>query len=230
MPKRRIALTAVLTTLLTTALTVLTPTTAPAASSYEYARNLDGRLEEFRVDSGVLMHRWEFNPGRRDFSQWQALGGTGRVAFGQIEVVANATWGNGRGRLEVFGVGTNGQMYHIWQSQPNCCWGAWHSLGGGFAGLPTAAMNEDGRLEVFAVGSATGAMYHAFQNAPGGSWSGWYNMGGVYRFIGAPSSPSLYIFADGRIEVREFATDGCLYFARQTAPNKAFGGWGRLEC
>jgi hypothetical protein len=41
-----------------------------------------------------------------------------------------------------------------------------------------AAINQDGRLEVFARGAADGAFWHIVQSTPGGSWSAWSSLGG----------------------------------------------------
>jgi hypothetical protein len=37
---------------------------------------------------------------------------------------------NADGRLEVFGVGTDNVLWHMWQTAPNNGWSGWVSLGG----------------------------------------------------------------------------------------------------
>ena len=62
---------------------------------------------------------------------------------------------NADGRLEVFLVGQNNQLYHRYQTAPNNDWNSeWLSLGGKWDKnkIPALANNADGRLEVFLVG------------------------------------------------------------------------------
>jgi hypothetical protein len=82
-------------------------------------------------------------------------------------------------RLELFMLGADGALYHVWQQAPNSGWSDWYSLGyegGGFTGIPTVATNPDGRLELFMLGN-DGVLYHNWQPSPGAGWSGWYSMG-----------------------------------------------------
>jgi len=37
---------------------------------------------------------------------------------------------NADGRLEIFGVGTDNALWHIWQTAPNNGWSGWESRGG----------------------------------------------------------------------------------------------------
>jgi len=82
------------------------------------------------------------------------------------------------GRLEVFGLGTDKALWHIWQTAPHSRpWSPWASLGGVLTSEPAAVDNSDGRLEVFARGTDN-ALWHIWQTAPGGAWSGWASLGG----------------------------------------------------
>src|SRR5262249_55344579 len=96
---------------------------------------------------------------------------SGIVSLGG-DVSADPTVGvNADGRLEVFAVGTKGNMVTTFQTAPNGGWSDWFSLGGNLDGRPAAAQNEDGRIEVFAR-SAGGDMVHAWQDAPNGKIGG----------------------------------------------------------
>jgi hypothetical protein len=67
---------------------------------------------------------------------------------------------NTDGQLEIFGVGTDFALWHIWQTAPHAGpWSAWSSLAGGITSKPAVAVNKDGRLEVFVRGT-DGALWH----------------------------------------------------------------------
>jgi hypothetical protein len=215
--RARRTLIVVLASMLTAALAVLTPATATAAGYSVEVRNCDGRAEIFFLQDNQLWHYWEFTPGARDYSQPQALGGSGRLVYFQITAERNLDC-----RLEVFGVGTNAQMYHIWQFTPGGNWSSFHSMGGRFDGPPTVGKNKDGRLEVFAVGE-TRAMYHAWQTSPGGAWTGWRNMGDEQKFAPALQSPQVGAYPDGALWVRALGAGlEFQYYKYQLTPG---GAW-----
>jgi hypothetical protein len=73
------------------------------------------------------------------------------------------------GRLELFLVGSDNQLYHRWQTAPNSSqwsegWQLLQLLGGQWplSSNTTIARNADGRLELFIVGS-DGRVYHKWQ-------------------------------------------------------------------
>ena len=88
------------------------------------------------------------------------------------------------GRLELFTVGSDGKLWHIWQTAANNGWSNWTShgnppQGGGpfpvsLTGSPGA--NADGRLELF-VAASDGALWHIWQTALNNGWSGWTSHG-----------------------------------------------------
>lgn len=103
---------------------------------------------------------------------------------------------NADGRLEVFAIGGDGNLWHSWQLSPNSGWGGWNSLGGG--GLapvpPQVGTITGGRLEVFAR-KQDGSVVHVWQ-LTGGGWSGWANLGGSVT-----GRLSVAKNTDGRLEV-----------------------------
>jgi hypothetical protein len=66
-------------------------------------------------------------------------------------------------------VGTNNNIYHIWQTTPSD-WIGEHALNG-YAKQIAVGRNADGRLETFYVG-IDNAIYHNWQTTPNGEWSG----------------------------------------------------------
>jgi hypothetical protein len=81
--------------------------------------------------------------------------------------------------------------------------------------------NQDGRLEVFLIGTNS-ILYTSYQTAPNGGWSGWVSLGGTWPIgdaIGVGSNK------DGRLEVFLIGTNSILYTSYQTAPNGGWSGW-----
>lgn len=70
-------------------------------------------------------------------------------------------------RLEVFALGGDRAVYHLWQLAPNNGWGAWQSLRGHDLLQLIVRRNANGRLELFALGGDR-AVYHIWQTTPNG--------------------------------------------------------------
>ncbi len=164
--------------------------------------NQDGRLEVFVASmDGALWHTWQTATLPSGWVEqlakpWYSLGGQ----------VRRATTGVGRnkdGRLEVFAVGTDGALWHVWQVSAGGGWSPWHSLGGAGTSRVAVGLNTGGPLkdclEVFVVGNdwPVHHMYHLWQLNPGGGWSGWTSLGGWID----EADPSLTQNRDGRLEV-----------------------------
>ena len=126
---------------------------------------------------------------------------------------------NADGRLEVFTRGTDGALWHIWQTARNNGWSGWDTLGGFILGRNVAARNADGRLEVFARGGDS-ALWHIWQTARNNGWSGWASLGGVVGELFDCGHN-----ADGRLEVFARGSDGALWHNWQVAPNNGWSGW-----
>jgi hypothetical protein len=91
------------------------------------ARNSDGRLELFKVDAddNQLYHRWQTKPNSIPETKpdgtytsgwsegWSPLGGYWSPRARPF--IAH----NLDGRLELFMVGTDGRLYHTWQTKPS---------------------------------------------------------------------------------------------------------------
>ncbi len=129
---------------------------------------------------------------------------------------------NADGRMEIFGVGTDNGLWHIWQTAPSNGWSGWASMGGIITCEPEVARNADGRMEVFARGTDN-ALWHIWQTAPSNGWSGWGSLGGVIY-----SDPCVANNADGRMEVFVRGTDDALWHIWQTAPSNGWSGWASM--
>ena len=66
--------------------------------------------------------------------------------------------------------GTDGALWHVWQTAPNAGWSGWASLGGGIVGDQAVASNKDGRMEVFVRGTDLG-LWRRWQTAPNNGWN-----------------------------------------------------------
>jgi len=126
---------------------------------------------------------------------------------------------NSDGRLEMFGVGTDNALWHIWQTVPHGGpWSGWDSLGGVVTSEAAVVLNTDGRLEVFARGTDN-ALWHIWQTAAhAGPWSGWNSLGGNIT-----SAPSVAVNSDGRLEVFARGTDDAVWHIWQTVAHA--GPW-----
>lgn len=110
-------------------------------------------------------------------TEWEGLGGI----FNSPPTVVS--WGTNR--LDIFGLGTDNQMYHkVWNDNrwlPSQT--GWEALGGVFQSEVAALSWGPNRLDVFGLGTDN-VMYHKFWT-PGSGWgpsqTGWENLGGVFN-------------------------------------------------
>jgi hypothetical protein len=74
--------------------------------------NSDGRLDVFAVaEGGILYHRWQTTPGGDWTASWTSLGSPPGLTLNDTLAVGN----NADGRLAVFALANNNELYHIWQ-------------------------------------------------------------------------------------------------------------------
>jgi len=101
---------------------------------------------------------------------------------------------NHDGRLELFAIGSNGALYHRWETSPGGGWSGWHSLGGDSTSF-FPSNDADGSIVVFARG-IKGPLYRIDQKSPDGSWGSWVSMSSHMK--GTPAADRNH---DGRLEV-----------------------------
>lgn len=122
------------------------------------------------------------------------------------------------GRQVLFAIGSDGALWHNWQTSVNGGWYGWYSLGRPSSSSlmwrePAVALNADGRLEVFAI-ATSGAVWHRWYTCPTGcSWSAWSNLGGNVPLGDAE------VIKDkaGRLVVFVVGTDFAVWHIRQQA-------------
>jgi hypothetical protein len=137
------------------------------------------RLNLFVVHSNnrQLYYRWQTSTvgdSTARWSDWTPL--EGHWSPSRIPAMAQ----NADGRLEVFMVGSDGRLYHRWQTSRNGTTGIWDwymnwvpfgKQQWPLSSNPAVARNRDGRLEVFMVGS-DGRFFHKWQTAANSNtWS-----------------------------------------------------------
>jgi hypothetical protein len=127
----------------------------------------------------------------------------------------------GSGNLEVYAVGTGGELFQRTWS-PAHGWSAWFDLGGSVAGTPSAIYDPvTGNLEVYVRG-AGGPLYEKDWNDKNG-WSGWIDLGGT--ITGNPAVA--YDPLSGFLEVYAVGSNGAV-FERYYGTKNGWSGWVNL--
>jgi hypothetical protein len=174
-----------------------------------------GHLALFAVDeSGVVTVDRQDPAGPGGWTGWHEVD----PAF---NASSNPSVGvNHDGRLEVFAVGTDGEVQHAWEQHPGAGdFANFAPLGGKAVGNVAVALDSSDELEAFVVGTDH-QMYHRWQDPKGaGGWTqDWVGLGG--KFV---SNPTVVKHPDGNLEVFAVGTD---YQAQHAwhDPTKP-GGW-----
>jgi hypothetical protein len=113
----------------------------------------------------------------------------------------------GANRLDIFGLGTDNQMYHkAWDGSWYPSQTGWEGLGGKFNSPPTVVSWGPNRLDIFALGTDD-QMYHKAWN---GSWypsqTGWEALGGKFN-----SPPAVVSWGPNRLDIFALGTDDQMY-------------------
>lgn len=183
----------------------------------------DGLLRVFGVgaDNALWCNQQNFlqKPIRHTvWSGWFSLGIAGS-GFSDRPAVQ----GGADGRNEVFVIGRDGSLYHIWQTDLQGGWSNWYSHGNPGKQLydhPAIAYPHDGRLIVFAA--SNGAIYYLRQVAKNSGWSGWMSLGAPGG--GAQSAPAVFDQQNGLLRLCVTAADGSLWNIAQTSSDN-WGNW-----
>ncbi|MEP7305143.1 MAG: hypothetical protein ABJA98_06465 [Acidobacteriota bacterium] len=201
------------------------PTEADIARPF-VQRNLDGRLELSVLGLGGIFNIFQLSPNGRWNESWRSKD---RPAP-NIRIRSHVVGRNADGRQEIFAVGDDGAIWQKWQLAPNSGWSDWKSLG-----TPTretalterlvAGRNQDGRQELFAIGT-DGNVWQIWQTVPGGGWSEWRRLGKPPREIRPSDRITTTSNKDGRQELFVIGADDALWHIRQVGAN---GGWSDWE-
>jgi len=128
---------------------------------------------------------------------------------------------NTDGRLEIFGVGSNSDIWHIYQTAANSSWTSWIDMANGNSiPSPTVNRQQNGLLNAF-VECGSGNVFHNFQvSGGGGAWNGWGSQGG-------PSVTNLVALTNlnGKMEVFGIGNNQDVWHEYQTAVNGSWSSW-----
>jgi hypothetical protein len=170
----------------------------------------NGALEIFEIGTNHQVYKnWENAPnGSFQTGFNSSLGGNARAIY-----VAN----NLDQSLQLFTINQDGSVSTAWQTN-NGPWSSWQPLYGALITQLAIGNDNDGRLEVFALGGDK-SVYHDWETAPNAPnrWSGWYKLGGFDI-----QQVTVGRRADGRLEVVVLGGDNIVYEMTQAVPN---GGW-----
>jgi GH25 family lysozyme M1 (1,4-beta-N-acetylmuramidase) len=177
--------------------------------------NTDGRMEVFGIKGGTVWHDYQSTAG----GAWHGWG-----SHGGIVKAGYAVGRNGDGRLEIFGVGTDGAVWHDWQTTAGGSWNGWASMGGAtMDGNIAVANNADGRLDMYACHS-DGHVWHNYQiKGGGGAWNGWGDSG--VPGTGGRGGMCIGINKDGRLEVFCSTPSGVVWHRYQNVKNGDWTPW-----
>jgi hypothetical protein len=127
---------------------------------------------------------------------------------------------NADGRLEIFYVGTNSDLFRNTQTEADgLLWDGQEAFLGNSAQQIAAALNQNGVLEIFYVGTNSD-LYHNMQAAPGSdTWVGETNFPGD-----SAQQVAVGTNADGLLEIFYIGTNNDLYHNRQLSPDGAWAG------
>ncbi|SOE95268.1 hypothetical protein SAMN05414139_08133 [Burkholderia sp. D7] len=129
-------------------------------------------------ESGLLsLFALDSNGDAWRLDQADAINWGGWQSFGAHDLRNVGTAVNLDGRLELFSLGGDGHLYHVWQEPGSGVWGSWENLGGD--GLEQICVTSDrsGALNVLAIRSG-GECVWIKQGGPGDSFGDWTSLGG----------------------------------------------------
>jgi hypothetical protein len=165
------------------------------------------RVQFRRSAAGAVEHRWELcASGCSVWSTWRSLGApAGTQVLGTPFPVRTTD-----GRLTVFAVFGDRQLWHRWQLCDGCDWSAWTNLGGGLASNPWVVLKTDGTMVAFALAFDLD-LWHKWQVCAGCTWSEWNSLSGG-RFASYPEAGR---FTDNRLFAKVWHENGHQLYNQQ---------------
>ncbi len=150
---------------------------------------------------------------------------------GPYSGVYQVSYSDGSGTTEQFELGVGSgcpggwqDVVHRWKFAGGS-WSSWSSMGGCVDGYDVAS-NQNGKLELFGVGSDY-AVWHKWQTQPwSGPWSDWFSLHGTLKG-NAPWTGSMF---NGQPYLHVYGLDvpfGNRWVNYQTTPGCCWSGWNR---
>ncbi|MEN3360111.1 MAG: hypothetical protein V7637_4093 [Mycobacteriales bacterium] len=140
----------------------------PVDDHYVGLTNKDGRPELFwRGSDCQLWHNWVQTNGT--ISNSYPLGGCLLHFLLSPHDIAGFLNGD---RLEIMAIGTNNELFHVWQLSAGGAWSTWNGLGGTLVGPPWVGLLSNGAFYVDAIGPDN-IWHRRYQDFTTGWWSPW---------------------------------------------------------
>lgn len=177
-----------------------TATSAPASSVRNGTNTIDVVVKG--GDGAFYFKYWSPSTG---WSGWASLGGT----FKHAPAISSTE----PGKFDVWGVGTDGQLYQ--KHWNGAVWTPWIALGGNLNSAPTVVSQAPGRVDVFATDYSQNVAQRSWDGA---SWSAWVAIPTV-----ATSAPFAYSEGVGRVDL--YVRGGDEIYQNQFV-NGTWFGWG----
>jgi surface antigen len=178
----------------------------------------DGRItvREYNAGGTGAGGTWTGSPASRGFTKFLDFGlSTDRLPGSPLAMARNAD-----GRLEVFGIATDGAPAHKWQLSAGGAWSSWSRFAGDLTDI-AAETNADGRIELFGL-DPNGAISHKWQQIRDGSWSRWTPIEGRLTSIAIARN------YDGRMEVFGANSSQVMYHKSQLIAGGRWSRWSRF--
>ncbi len=192
------------------------PATTKVIGPPGYCEN-DGLIQVFAVGAdGALWSIQQIQviqPGPHlEWSGWSSYGKPG-VSIGDRPTASPGF----DGRNELFIVGADGSLYHIWQTAFLNGWSNWFSHGNPGHPIfdhPQIAYPADGRLMVFV--SNQDGVHYLRQTAQSNGWSNWVSLGKPAGG-GPQSAPAVFAQQNNLLHLFVTAADGSLWNIHQNS-------------
>ncbi|SEG73810.1 GlcNAc-PI de-N-acetylase [Nonomuraea solani] len=187
------------------------------------AANANGRLQIFvKNGAGGVSARTQSAANGSTWGSWTNLNGGGDVQDGLTAVT------NPQGRIELF-ASTRTRILRWYQSAPNGGYTLDNALPSMTpASPPTAALAQNGRIEVAYRRAGTADLVVTRQSAAGGAWNVSPVVIGGHAGVGDPELVTTPAGPDARILMFHRNADAGVSLATQTAPNAGYGSWSDL--
>lgn len=157
------------------------------------------------------------------FKGWSSLGRPSPYRLGLPALGVNKD-----GRQELFAIGSNGEVWHAWQTSPSGDWSSWLDFSGtGTSYCAAVGSNADGRMELFALWYDL-AVWHTWQGSPNNPFVGSWQTFGWPQNQYHLTCPRIGRNVDGRLEVFSIGADGNVWALPQVAPSDGWAAWASL--
>jgi hypothetical protein len=195
---------------------------------FAIGQNLNGRLEIFGVAKNFrAMTNMQTDSG--GWAGWTLLTSSADAsaprASGAEHLLPNlAVARNVDGRLEVFGIGAGGLVWHIAQQSPDGPWGNWSLINIRLRPGFIVGQNSDGRLQIFGFppGRPVSGVWTISQSSPGGAaWGRSSDLGASLQHSQLVAGNT----ADGRIQIFGVGSNGDVWSTWQTSGGDCWSKW-----